>query len=45
MGMAVEIVKQLRGEAYNQVEGAEIGLMSNMGGSGGSNVVVIFRRV
>lgn len=45
VGMAVEIVKQLRGEAYNQVEGAEIGLMSNMGGSGASNVVVIFRRV
>lgn len=45
VAMAIEIVKQLRGEACNQVKGAEVGLISNMGGSGPSSVVGIFRRV
>ncbi len=44
VAMAVEVVKQLRGEACNQVKGAEVGLISNMGGSGSSAVVGIFRR-
>jgi len=43
---AVEIVKQLRGEAgKNQVDNAEIGLTQNIGGVGGTVTVHIFRRV
>jgi len=42
--MAIEVVRQLRGEACNQVKSAETGLISNMGGSGPSSVVGIFRR-
>lgn len=42
---AVEMVLQLRGEAEKrQVEGAEIGLTHNVGGTGGTAVVHIFER-
>lgn len=42
---AVEITMQLRGEAgKRQVDGAEIGLTHNVGGSGGTAVVHIFGR-
>ena len=42
---AVEIVLQLRGEAgKRQVDGAEIGLTHNVGGSGATAVVHIFKR-
>jgi len=38
----VELVKQLRGEAEDrQVNGAEVALAQNMGGSGGSSVIHI----
>jgi len=41
----VEVVEQLRGEAgRRQVEGAEIGLTHNVGGSGGTAVVHILSR-
>jgi acetyl-CoA acetyltransferase len=43
--MAVEITKQLRGEADDhQVRNAEIGLTHNVGGSGQIVAVHIFRR-
>jgi acetyl-CoA C-acetyltransferase len=43
--MAVEIVKQLRGDAgKRQVEGAEVGLMHNVGGIGQYCFVNIFSR-
>ena len=46
IAQAVEIVQQLRGEAgKRQVAGAETGLTHNVGGSGGTAVVHIFRRV
>lgn len=42
---AVEMVLQLRGEAgKRQIDGAEIGLTHNVGGSGGTAVVHIFKR-
>ena len=42
---AVEMVLQLRGEAgKRQIDGAEIGLTHNVGGSGGTAVVHIFGR-
>jgi acetyl-CoA C-acetyltransferase len=42
---AVEITKQLRGTAgKSQVDGAEIGMTHNVGGSGGTAVVHIFSR-
>jgi len=45
IAQAVEIVTQLRGEAgKRQVKDAEIGLTHNVGGSGGTAVVHIFRR-
>jgi len=45
VAQAVEIVKQLRGEAgARQVKGARIGLTQNMGGSGGSSIVHILER-
>lgn len=45
VAQAVEIVKQLRGEAGpRQVKDAKVGLTQNMGGSGGSSVVHIFER-
>ncbi len=46
VAQAVEIVKQLRGEAGpRQVKAAKVGLTQNMGGSGGSTVVHILERV
>jgi acetyl-CoA C-acetyltransferase len=46
VAQVVEIAKQLRGEAgQRQVEGAQIGLAQNMGGSGGSSVVHILEVV
>ncbi|WP_456481402.1 thiolase domain-containing protein [Methanopyrus sp.] len=45
VAQVVEIVEQLRGEAgKRQVDGAEIGLTHNVGGSGGTVVVHIFER-
>ena len=45
VAQAVEIVQQLRGEAgKRQVDGAEVGLTQNVGGSGGTAVVHILRR-
>lgn len=45
VAQAVEVVKQLRGEAgKRQVKNAKIGMTQNMGGSGGSTVVHIFER-
>ena len=42
---AVEMVLQLRGEAgKRQIDGAEIGLTHNVGGSGGTAVIHIFGR-
>jgi acetyl-CoA C-acetyltransferase len=46
IAQAIEIFEQLRGEAgKRQVDGAKIGLAQNMGGSGASSVVHIFRGV
>jgi acetyl-CoA C-acetyltransferase len=46
VAQAVEIVRQLRGEAdRRQVSDAEYGLTLNVGGTGGTAVVHIFRRV
>jgi acetyl-CoA C-acetyltransferase len=43
VAQAVEVVKQLRGEAgERQIQGAKRGLTQNMGGTGGSSVVHIF---
>ena len=40
VAQAVEIVKQLRGEAdKRQVKGAKVGMTQNMGGTGASSVV------
>ncbi|MFN4133008.1 MAG: thiolase domain-containing protein [Candidatus Hadarchaeales archaeon] len=45
IAQAAEVVLQLRGEAgKRQVSGAEVGLTHNVGGSGGTAVVHIFRR-
>ena len=45
VSMAIEVTKQLRGEAGpRQVKGAEIGLTHNVGGSGQVVAVHIFRR-
>jgi acetyl-CoA C-acetyltransferase len=45
IAQAIEIFEQLRGEAgERQVDGAKVGLSQNMGGSGASSVVHIFRR-
>lgn len=44
ISMAYEIVKQLRGESLNQVEGAEVGLTHNVGGIGQYCFVFIYRR-
>ncbi|MBI4361847.1 MAG: thiolase domain-containing protein, partial [Euryarchaeota archaeon] len=44
VAQVVEIVQQLRGQAHNQVKGAEIGMTHNVGGSGGTAVVHIFKR-
>ena len=46
VAQAIEIVKQLRGEAgERQVKNAKVGLTQNMGGSGGSSVVHIMEVV
>lgn len=46
IAQAVEIVLQLRGEAgKRQVEGAQIGLTHNVGGTGGTAVVHVLRRM
>jgi acetyl-CoA C-acetyltransferase len=43
VAQAVEVVKQLRGEAgERQIKGARRGLTQNMGGTGGSSVVHVF---
>ncbi len=43
VAQAVEVIKQLRGEAgERQVKGAKRGLTQNMGGTGGSSVVHVF---
>lgn len=45
IAQVVEIVHQLRGDAgKRQVKGAEIGLTHNVGGTGGTAVVHIFKR-
>ncbi len=45
VAQAVEIVKQLQGEAgERQVKKARVGLIQNMGGSGGSSVVHVLER-
>jgi acetyl-CoA C-acetyltransferase len=45
VSMAIEITKQLRGEAdQRQVKNAEIGLTHNVGGSGQVSFIHIFRR-
>ena len=45
VSMAIEITKQLRGEAdERQVKNAEIGLAHNVGGTGQVTAVHIFRR-
>jgi acetyl-CoA C-acetyltransferase len=40
----IELVRQLRSEADSQVEGAEVGLAHNVGGTGGVAVVTVMRR-
>ena len=46
VAQVVEMVEQLRGEAgERQVKGADVGLTQNMGGTGGSTAVHIFRRI
>jgi acetyl-CoA C-acetyltransferase len=46
IAQAIEIFEQLRGEAGGrQVKGARVGLAQNMGGSGASSVVHVFRGV
>ncbi len=46
VAQAVEIFEQLRGESGDrQVEGANIGVTQNMGGSGASSVVHVFESV
>ncbi len=45
VAQAIEVFEQLRGEAgARQVDGARIGLIQNMGGSGASSVVHILER-
>jgi len=45
VAQVIEIVKQLRGEAgKRQVKDPRVGMIQNMGGSGGSSVVHIFER-
>ena len=46
IAQAIEIFEQLRGDAgKRQVDGAKVGLAQNMGGSGASSVVHIFKGV
>ncbi|MBI3966943.1 MAG: thiolase domain-containing protein [Chloroflexi bacterium] len=43
LGQIYEVVRQLRGQAYNQVRNAEIGLAHNLGGTGAVATVHILR--
>jgi acetyl-CoA C-acetyltransferase len=46
VAQAIEIVHQLRGEAgKRQLKKARVGLTQNMGGSGGSTIVHIYKAV
>lgn len=46
VAQAVEVVRQLRGKAEKrQVDNAEVGLSLNVGGTGGTSVVHIYRRM
>jgi acetyl-CoA C-acetyltransferase len=46
VAQVIEVVEQLRGEAGGrQVKGAQVALTQNMGGTGGSTAVHIFKRV
>ena len=46
IAQAIEVFEQLRGESgERQVEGAHVGLIQNMGGSGASCAVHILERV
>lgn len=46
VAQAVEVVRQLRGKAEKrQVDNAEVGLSLNVGGTGGTSVVHIYRRI
>ena len=40
----IEVTRQLRGDAYNQVKGARIGLAHNIGGSGATAVVHVLSK-
>lgn len=40
----IEIVRQLRGEAFNQVKNAKIGLTHNIGGSGATAIIHILSK-
>ncbi|MGI9411415.1 MAG: thiolase C-terminal domain-containing protein, partial [Hyphomicrobiaceae bacterium] len=44
VGQLYEVVKQLRGEHPNQVEGARLGLAQNVGGAGVACTVSILER-
>jgi acetyl-CoA C-acetyltransferase len=45
VAQAIEIVKQLRGEAGpRQVKDAKVGMTQNMGGSGGTSIIHVFER-
>lgn len=41
IGQMIDIVRQLRDEADNQVDGAEVGLTHNIGGTGGLASITI----
>lgn len=43
VAQVIEIARQVRGEADNQVAGAEVGLSHNVGGTGGVAVVTVLR--
>jgi len=40
----IEIIRQIRGESYNQVAGAELGLAHNVGGTGGLAAITVLGR-
>jgi acetyl-CoA C-acetyltransferase len=44
VGQLIELVRQLRGEADNQVAGASLGLAHNVGGTGGLGSVTLLAR-
>jgi acetyl-CoA C-acetyltransferase len=41
VAQVIEIVRQMRGESYNQVAGAEVGLTHNVGGTGGLAAITV----